>query len=484
MKKQPFCSFSLGGISLTDYGLTIPSPFSVLSVSHSEIDSYTSWELKVVIGGDSNRQMNIAAFEALLYSAAQSASGYANSSGIPVSFMFGWLDESGNVEENMSYQGWTLQFKNQVSGSFLIYTITGYAELGVAMSTPVLNIPALTGIVQPSAVVEALAKAIKADEYYNLDIDHCDAPTLISHNAMTTSFTDYVRGSYNGIDDYDSFPGCLKLSSSYNFSRDAAGLQGLRKLSTGINNLTVTPLSDYLKASITDYSPQCSTFSYWVDEPTMTSLGTIHYKSNQGLSVLHNSDTLEYGTANTNILELSGSYNGVSYNISDLNLSYVGFSVDGSGNSIANSGTVVNSWSSSLADAFQASNIINDVNAMATQFSGDFQVTIVGSTKGYTLAQPVSLIVMNGNTVSPVSGIYNIMSVSHEISNTFITRLKLQRLVMSSANQTAAQQGLLSSGTTDYVGNSSYEKTNNVISSNKVDFGELYPTFEDLAYLI
>lgn len=482
MRKQPFCSFILAGVSLTDYGLEIPSPFCRLEITEAEIDSYTSWTLTVTVAGDSRRRMNVSAFEALLYSAAQSASTYQNSSGIPVSFMFGWLNDNGNVESHLSYQGWTLNFQNSAQGQFLVYTITGYAQLGVQMSVPVLNIPSLCGIVQPSAVVEALAKAIHADDYYNLDIDHCDAPTLVNHNALTTSFTSYVRGSYTGEDDYQSFPGLLKLSTSYNFSRDAAGVTGVRKLSTAINNATVTPLSNFLKKSMTDLTPQASTFSYWVEEPTMTKMGTIHYKSNSGLLTSHYMDTLEYGTSNTNVLSLTGSYNGVSYNISDLNLSYVGFAVDGSGNSIANENQLVNSWSSSLADVFQTADIINDVNAMATQFSGDFTVTIAGSTKQYRLAQPVSLIVMLGNTLSPMSGIYNIMSVSHSIDSTFTTSLKLQRLVMSSANQVATQQGLLVSNENSF-GSSSYTKTSNVVSSNKVDFGELYPTFRDLARL-
>ena len=67
MKKQCFCSFVLGGVSLTDYGLTMPSPFASLEVSNSEIDSYTSWTLTVVVGGDASRKMNAASFEALLY---------------------------------------------------------------------------------------------------------------------------------------------------------------------------------------------------------------------------------------------------------------------------------------------------------------------------------------------------------------------------------------------------------------------------------
>ena len=482
MKKNCYIQFLLAGVSLTDFGLSVPSPFCKLSVDEAEIDSYTSWTLTVTIGGDSNRKMNAAAFEALLYSSAQSASGYKNSSGIPVSFMFGWLDEFGNMESHLSYQGWTIQFQNSASDQFMVYTIQGYAQLGQSMSAPVLNIPALSGIVQPSAVVEAVAKGIHADDYYNLDIDHCDAPTLVSHEAMTTSFTDYVRGSYSGEDDYNTFPGLLKLSTSYNFSREASGLKNTRKLSTVINNVKVTAIEKFLQPAITDYTPQASTFSFWVEEPTMTRLGTIHYKSNAGLLTSHHMDTLEYGTSNTNILQLSGSYNGVSYNISDLNLSYVGFDVDGSGNSIANTGRVVNSWSSSLADTFQAANIINDINALSTQFSGDFTVTIPGSTSKYKLAQPVSLIVMLGNTISPMSGIYNIMSVSHEISNMFLTTLKLQRLVMSSANQVATQQGLLVSNE-NHFSSTSYTKTSNVISTGKVDFGEMYPTFRDMIRL-
>lgn len=482
MKKQCFSSFMLAGVNLSEFGLKLPSPFCRLEVDQAEIDSYTSWTLTLTVGGDASRGVNSAALEALLYSSAQSASHYSNSSGIPVSFMFGWLDDLGNVSEHVTYQGWTLQFQNTAQGQFMVYTITGYAQLGVQMSTPVINIPALTGFVQPSAVVEALAKAIDADLYYDLDIDHCDAPTLVSHNAMTTSFTDYVRGTYNGVDDYLSFPGLLKLSTSYNFSRDAAGLDGIRKLSTAINNIKVTPLSNFLKPSFTDYTPQASTFSFWVEEPTMTRLGVIHYKSNAGLISTHHMDTLEYGTSNTNVLSISGSYNGVSYNISDLNLSYVGFTVDGSGNSIVNPTQIVNSWSSSLADSFQAANIINDVNAMATQFSGDFSVVIPGSTKNYKLAQPVSLLILLGNTVSPMSGVYNIMSVSHSVSDTFTTTLKLQRLVMSSANQVATQQGLLVSNE-NYFGPSTYTQTNNVVSTGKVDFGTLYPTFKDMARL-
>ena len=73
MKKQPFVSFSLANVSLTDFGLRIPSPFCTLLVENSEIDSYTNWTMNIVIGGDDTRKINIAGFEALLYSSAQSA---------------------------------------------------------------------------------------------------------------------------------------------------------------------------------------------------------------------------------------------------------------------------------------------------------------------------------------------------------------------------------------------------------------------------
>ena len=482
MKKQSFVNFVLAGVNLCEYGFFLtPSPFTSLTLENSEISSFTSWTLRCTVGGDDKRKINIASFEALLYSAAQAAAGYENASGVPVAFNFGWLNADGSVGEYLSYQGFTLQYEVSTSGRFMTYTVKGYASLLMQTNMPVLNIPELQGIVQPSAVVEAVALAAKADRYYDLDIDHNDAPTLVSHGALTTSFKRYVRGDYNGQDDYDNFPGLLKLSKSYSASRDSAGLRrGFRKLSTIVNNATITPIENFLKRSIVDESPQCSSFSFWIDEPTMTRRGTIHYKSNAGLLGAQNTNTLRYGTKDSNILQLSGSYNGITYNMSDMNFSYVGFSLDGSGNSIAQDAKVVNSWSSSLSNVFQTVNIINDLNAIATQFSGDFSVSIPGSVREYTLAQPISLLVMSGNTISPITGVYNIISVTHEISTAFVTTLKLQRLVMSSANQVATGQGILIRNSGSYPTNS-FTQTSNVISTSKVDFGTIYPDFTHIS---
>ena len=237
-------------------------------------------------------------------------------------------------------------------------------------------------------------------------------------------------------------------------------------------------LRNFLKRSIVDSTPQCSAFSYWVDEPTMTKMGTIHYKSNAGLVSTHYGDTLEYGTANTNILSLSGSYNGVAYNMTNMNYSDVGFSVDGSGNTIAQATKVVNSWSSTLAKVYQTVNIINDVNALASQFSGDFSIDIPGTVKQFALAQPISLLVVAGQSISPVTGVYNVVSVSHKISNTFITTLKVQRLVMSSANEVAASQGITINDGSSY--SYAYTPTSNIKSVGKVVFDEIFPTYEDV----
>ena len=479
MLKQPFVCFSLAGISLTSFGFKIPSPFCSLTVSNAQISSFLSWELKITVVGDEKKMSNIAAFEALLYSSAQDASKYPNSSGIPVSFMFGWLNPDGSMAENLSYQGFTLKFSASTSGLSMSYTITGYASIGYKSALPAYNVPALCGVVQPSAVLEGICHALKIDTYYDLDIDHNDAPTLVNHGAMTTSFNAYVRGSYSGEDDYNEFPGLLKLSKSYSATREAAGLKrGYKSLSTIMNNATVTPILDFMTKSLVDNTPQCSAYSYWVEEPTMTKRGILHYKSNAGLISTQWNDTLEYGTANTNILSLSGSYNGVAYNMTNMNYSDVGFAVDGSGNTIVQKSKVVNSWSATLADVFQTVNIINDVNALASQFSGDFSVDIPGTVKQFALAQPVSLLVVSGNSISPVTGVYNVVSVSHKVSNTFITTLKLQRLVMSNANEVASAQGITIANSTNY--NYAYTQTKNVISTGKVDFGTLYPTYEDV----
>lgn len=477
MLKQSFVNFMLAGVSITEFGLMIPSPFASLELTNSEVSSMTSWTLKCIVGGDDRRKINVAAFEALLYSAAQESAGYENASGIPCSFAFGWLNSNGSVSEYTSYQGFTIQFSVTTSGQYMIYEVKGYASLAVQTQMPVLNVPELSGIVQPSAVMEALYKATKADMYYDLDIDHCDAPTLIQHGALNTSFNSYVRGTYDGTDDYQSFPGLLKLSKSYNATRDAAGLKrGLKSIGQVLQSTIVTPVSEFLTNSLADNAVQCSSFSYWVDEPTMTKRGCIHYKSNAGLAGTQVSDVLQYGTPETNILSIDGSYNGVAYDMTDMNFKQVGFDVDGSGNTVVTDTKVVNSWSSSLADTFQTVNIINDVNAIASQFSGEFSITIPGSIKKYTIAQPISLLVMSGNTVSPVTGVYNIITVSHKIDTTFTTTLKVQRLVMSSANQVASNQGIYIRGSGSYP-SSSYTQTSNIISTSKVDFGYIYPDF-------
>lgn len=479
MKKQPWLSFSLAGVNLTHFGLKIPSPVVSLEISNSQITSMTSWTLTCAVGGDDKKSVNVSAMEALLYSAAQSASG-SGSSGIPVSFSFGWLNDDGSVGEHISYQGFTIKFDVSTTGQFMTYNITGFASLAVQSSMPVLRIPEVNGIVQPSAIVEALAKAVKATSYYKLDIDHNDNPTYVSHGAMTTSFNKYVRGAYSTEDDYDSFPGLLRLSKSYNKTRDAAGLSPkVNKLSQVMNNTIISPIANFLKSSFTDETPQSSSFSYWVDEPTMTQPGVIHYKSNAGIDVSHVSDTLKYGVADGNVISVTGQYNGVAYNMTDMKFASMGFSIDASGNSIINNAEVVNSWSSSLADVFQSVNIINDVNAIASQFSGDFTITIPGSVKEYAIAQPISLVVMSQNTLSPISGIYNVISVGHSISSTFITTLKVKRLVMSTANQVASTQGITVNRSNDYR-RTGLTNTRNIITPYKVDFGELYPTFEHL----
>jgi len=479
MFRQPFCSFAISGVNLTDFGLAIPSPFCSLTISNAQISSFLSWELKITVVGDDKKRSNIAAFEALLYSAAQDASKYPNSSGIPVSFIIGWLNADGTVSENLSYQGFTLKFSASTSGLSMSYTITGYASIGYKSALPAYNVPAVCGIVQPSAILEGMCKALKIDTYYDLDIDHNDAPTLVNHGSMTTSFNAYVRGSYSTEDNYAEFPGLLKLSKSYSATREAAGLKrGYKKLSSVLNNASVTPIESFLTKSIVDNTPQCSAYSYWVDEPTMTKRGVLHYKSNAGLLSSHWSDTLEYGTANTNILSLNGSYNGVAYNMTNMNYSDVGFAVDGSGNTIVQKHKIVNSWSATLADVYQTVNIINDVNALASQFSGDFSVDIPGTIKQFALAQPVSLLVVSGNSISPVTGVYNVVSVTHKVSNTFITTLKLQRLVMSNANEVASSQGITIANSSNY--NYAYTQTKNIISTGKVEFGTLYPTYEDV----
>jgi hypothetical protein len=165
VKKQCFCAFTLAGVNLTDFGLKIPSPITSLELTKSEFKDVTSWTLNVTVSGSDAKKANIASFEALLYSSAQKAHTIPTSKGIPVSFLFGWIDDFGNVVEALSYVGWSISFSVSTNGLYMNYKITGFAELKTELHTPVIRIPALCGIVQPSAVVEGIAKATKATSY-------------------------------------------------------------------------------------------------------------------------------------------------------------------------------------------------------------------------------------------------------------------------------------------------------------------------------
>lgn len=480
MKRQPWVNFTLAGMSLTDFGLIVPSPFCSLELTNSEITSVTSWTLTCTVGGDDKKKVNSAAFEALLYSAAQSSYQYNNASGIPVSFAFGWLSPSGDIDEYVAYQGFTLTFKVNQSGRFLVYSVTGYASLMTSFSAPVLQVPAVCGWCQPSAMFVGFAKATKVTNYYDLDVDRNDAVTYVQHGGMTTSFFNYVNGSYSNEDNYETFPGLVKLSRSYNLSREAAGLvDGCASLRSITDNVPARDVGQYLKPSWTDSAVQATTFAFWVDEPTATQRGCLHYKSYATLRSRLAADALQFGTADTNVISISGSYNGVAYNMTNMRFADIGFNLDGSGQSIVNDATVVNSWSANAGDVYQTASIINDVNAIASQFSGEFTVDIPGSVKTYRIAQAVPLIVMSGNTLSPITGMYNIVSVAHKISNTFVTSLKLQRFTMSSANAVAASQGILIDGTQQLL-HQQQPQTPNIRSPYDVDYGIMYPTFDDM----
>lgn len=477
MKRQPWVTFSLAGVSLTDFGLAVPSPFCSLELTNSEITSVTSWTLTCTIGGDESKRVNASAFEALLYSAAQSSAQYSNASGIPVSFSFGWLDEFGNISDYLAYQGFTLQFKVSVSGRFLVYSIIGYASLATSFSAPVLRIPAVAGWVQASALFVGLAEATKLTDYYDLDVDRNDAVTYIQHGALTTSFTNYVVGDYKGTDDYDTFCGLLRLSRSYNSSRESAGLvDGCAALRSITDNVAAEDVAAYLKKSMTDNTVQCTSFSFWKEEPTATRRGCLHYKSDAAMLSRLSSNALEFGTANTNIISISGSYDGVAYNMTDMAFANIGFNLDAGAQAIIDSATVVNSWSANVGDVYQTANIINDINALASQFSGEFTIDIPGTVQTYQVAQPISLIVMSGNSLSPITGIYNVVSVSHKVSNTFVTTLKVRRFTVSSANAVAASQGIYVNGS-EIVLQQQSEHTANIKTPYVVDFGEIYPDF-------
>jgi hypothetical protein len=487
----PFIAVSMAGVSLTDLGYKIPSPLVGISITNATVRSALMWELTLNVAGDASRIANIAAIEGLWYQAKQAAKNSGYKRGIPVSIILGWQSPDGQVVESMDIEGWTMQFDCNVPESqHLQYIIKGYGQTAVPANMPTIRIPPISGVVQPSAVLTALCEALKADTYYDLDIDRNDSPTFISHGTVQTSFTRYVRGGRSVNDNFGDFPGLQPLATNVMGNSQAYGLitDQIRNMGILVNNVPVGERTPYFRSDINDRPDVVNTFSFWVDEPTMTQRGKINFKSDAVLRIKQNYDQLILGGNETNIFSLSGSYNGVAYTLKNINAGKIGFTVDGTGNAIASVQPSATAFSASLADVFNSANEINNVNAIATQFSSKITITMAGNVRGYELAQPVTVTVLMGNTLSPISGIYRVMEVTQRLDARFITTLVCQRLDTGSANDVA--DGVMAgvSTLTTVSGDTSLQRTiranqtSNIISPRLVELGTITPTFENLIF--
>jgi hypothetical protein len=450
------------------------------------------WELTLNVAGDASRKANIAAIEGLWYQAEKAAKNSGYKRGIPVSIMVGWQSPDGQVLECMDIEGWTMQFSVNVPESqHLQYTIKGFGQTAVPTNMPTIRIPAIRGIVQPSAILEALCESLNADNYYDLDIDRFDTPTYISHGIIQTSFTRYVRGNKTKDDGFGDFPGLQPLATQVMGGGQAYGLitDQVKDMGMLVNNVREGERSPYFRSDVNDRPDTVNTFSFWVDEPTMTQRGKINFKSDAVLRVKQNHDQLILGGNETNIFSLSGTYDSVAYTLKNINAGRIGFTVDGTGNAIASVQPSVSSFSGSLAEVFNSANEINNVNAIATQFSSKITITMAGNVRGYELAQPVTVTVLSGNTLSPISGIYRVMEVTHQLTGSrFITTLVCQRLDTGSPNDAAngATDGINSIATV--AGDPVLQRTmrnsqtSNIISPRLVELGNLANTFDNLIF--
>jgi len=488
----PFIAVSLAGVSLTDLGYKIPTPLVGITIKNALVRSALEWELTLNVAGDSNKRANIAAIEGLWYQAEQSARNSGYTRGIPVSIILGWQSPNGQITESMDIEGFTIQFSVTVpEAQYTQYVIKGFGTTGVPSNMPTITIPPIRGIVQPSAVLEALCRSLKADAYYDLDIDRNDAPTYMAHGTIQTSFTRYVRGTRSPKDNFGNFPGLQPLATQVSTNEQAYGLitEKVRNMGMLINNVPLSERRNYFRSDLNDRPDTVNTFSFWVDEPTMTQRGKINFKSDAGLRIRASNDQLILGGNETNIFSLTGSYDSVAYTLKNINAGRIGFTLDGSGNSIATVQPTVTAYSATLADVYNSANEINNVNAIATQFSGKITVTMAGNVRGYELAQPVTVTVLSGNSLSQISGVYHVMEMTHRLDSRFITTLELQRLDTGSPSDGTVSEevsgGATESITSVYADTTSQKlarqsQTSNIISPRKVELGTLTTTFENL----
>jgi len=426
--KQPYMQFVIQNIALRSLGFKVPSPLVGINLTNSESGIQTNFKVTVHILGDQRKQAHVGAFEMMLYEFAQ----MRGDSTTPCYLEMGWADETG-ILESLSIQGIFIQFTSTVHTGYTEYILEGIGNFTNTATIRGIAIPAIRGNYRPSDVAEAVLDYVNAGDVFDYDIDHDDEVVPICKSSCVTSLGEYINGSGNA-------QGLIQQSYCEGSRSSAYGLPGNRATGTYLRaGYTKAEVHNLMGSPVAQTQRSASSYTFSITEPTFHTRGVIRYKNNVNLANYVSDDVLIWGGLYTNILSISATYQGVTQTLLGSGATVqTGMGITLKGESLTTLANRQNSYSATVDSMYAAGNVLNNLNAISTQFNTNVQITIVGKPKVFQVADAVRVVVYTGGTLNPITGVYRIIKVAHNINGTsYTTTLTVQRLDLITANNTA-----------------------------------------------
>lgn len=426
--KQPYMQFVMQNIALRSLGFKIPSPLVGINLTNSESGIQTNFKVTVHILGDDRKQAHIGAFEMMLYEFAQ----MRGDSTTPCYLELGWSDDSG-VIESLSVQGIFIQFTSTVHTGYTEYILEGIGNFTNTATIRGIALPAIRGNYRPSDVAEAVLDYVNAGDVFDYDIDHDDEVVPICKSSCVTSLGEYINGSGNS-------QGLIQQSYCEGSKSCAYGLPNNRTTDMYLRaGYTKAEIHNLMGSPVAQTQRSASSYTFSITEPTFHTRGVIRYKNNVNLANYVADDVLIWGGLYSNILNISATYQGVTQTLLGSGATVqTGMGITLKGETMTTLANRQNSYSATIDSMFAAGNVLNNLNAISTQFNTNVQITVVGMPKVFQVADSVRVVVYTGGTLNPITGVYRIIKVAHNINGTsYTTVLTVQRLDLITANNTA-----------------------------------------------
>lgn len=426
--KQPYMQFVIQNIALRSLGFKTPSPLVSISLTNSESGIQTNFKVTIHVLGDMRKQAHVGSFEMMLYEFAQ----MRGDSTTPCYLEMGWCDETGIIE-SLSIQGIFIQFTSTVHTGYTEYILEGIGNFTNTATIRGIAVPAIRGNYRPSDVAEAVLDYVHADDVFDYDIDHDDEVVPISKASCVTSLGEYINGS-------STQQGLIQQSYCEGSKSCAYGLPKNRSTDAYLRaGYTKSEIHKIMGSPVAQTQRSASSYTFSITEPTFHTRGVIRYKNNVNLANYVAEDVLMWGGLYTNILSISATYQGVTQTLLGSGATVqTGMGITLKGESLTTQSNRQNSYNATLHSMYSAGNVLNNLNAISTQFNTNVQITIVGKPKVFQVADAVRVVVYTGGTLNPITGVYRIIKVAHNINGTsYTTTLTVQRLDLITANDTA-----------------------------------------------